>query len=238
MLPAMSVKDIAALLRGNPVFASVSARDLDALAGLVVEESHRARDYLFLEGDPSRWLFIVKTGHVKILRHSRTGKDVVLELLGPGEVVGGVAVIEKRPYPAAAQATEPTVVFKVPAEPIIALAERHPPFIREMALMLGRRLRTAHDSVTSLAVDPVEATGLGPVAPRGPRRQQGEARCRTALSSHAAEPGRHDGHDCRDDHPRPEPMDEGWRADGRGGPPRAGGSGRAPRARRGPDRLA
>jgi CRP/FNR family transcriptional regulator len=82
---------------------------------------------------------------------------VVLDLLGPGEVFGGVAVIEKRPYPAAAQATEPTVVLKIPADPMIALAERHPALIKEMALMLGRRLRAAHDSVKSLAVDPVEA---------------------------------------------------------------------------------
>jgi len=66
-------------------------------------------------------------------------------------------VIEKRPYPSAAQATESTVVLKIPADPMIALAERHPAFIKEMALMIGRRLRAAHDSVTSLAVDPVEA---------------------------------------------------------------------------------
>jgi CRP/FNR family transcriptional regulator len=86
---------------------------------------------------------------------------VVLELLGPGEVFGGVAVIEKRPYPASAQATETTVVLKIPAPPVIALAERHPSFIREMALMIGRRLRAAHDSVKSLAVDPVEARLAG-----------------------------------------------------------------------------
>jgi CRP-like cAMP-binding protein len=82
---------------------------------------------------------------------------VVLDLLGPGEIFGGVAVIERRPYPASAQATEPTVVLKIPADPMIALAERHPAFIKEMALMIGRRLRAAHDSVASLAVDPVEA---------------------------------------------------------------------------------
>jgi len=110
-----------------------------------------------MEGDPSRWFYLVKSGHVKIVRHSKTGKDVVLELLGPGEVFGGVAVIEKRPYPAAAQATESAVVLKIPADPMIALAERHPAFIKEMALMIGRRLRAAHDSVKSLAVDPVEA---------------------------------------------------------------------------------
>ena len=68
-----------------------------------------------------------------------------------------VAVIEKRPYPAAAQAVEPTAVLKVPAETLVAATERHPDLIKEMALMIGRRLREAHDAVKSLSVDPVEA---------------------------------------------------------------------------------
>jgi CRP/FNR family transcriptional regulator len=153
----MSAKEIAALLGGNPVFAGIPARDIEALAAVALEEAHRARAAIFMEGDASRWFYLVRSGHVKIVRHSKAGKDVVLELLGPGEIFGGVAVIEKRPYPASAQATEPTVVLKIPADPVIALAERHPTFIKEMALMIGRRLRTAHDSVASLAVDPVEA---------------------------------------------------------------------------------
>jgi CRP-like cAMP-binding protein len=85
------------------------------------------------------------------------GKDVVRELLGPGEIFGGVAVIARRPYPASAQATEPSDVVKIPADVVVGLAERHPPVVREMALLIGRRLRAAHDSVKSLSVEPVEA---------------------------------------------------------------------------------
>jgi CRP/FNR family transcriptional regulator len=153
----MSAKEIAAFLAGNPVLAGIPARELESLARVALEEAHRARAAIFMEGDAARWFYLVRSGHVKIVRHSRAGKDVVLELLGPGEIFGGVAVIEKRPYPASAQATEPTVVLKIPADPMIALAERYPAFIKEMALMIGRRLRAAHDSVASLAVDPVEA---------------------------------------------------------------------------------
>jgi CRP/FNR family transcriptional regulator len=153
----MATKDVAAFLRANPVFAGIPAREIDAVAAFVAEEPYRARAYIFEEGDAPSCFYVVKSGHVKIVRHSKTGKDVVLELLGAGEVFGGVAVIEKRPYPASAQATEPTVVLRIPADPVIALAERHPGFIKEMALMIGRRLRAAHDSVKSLAVDPVEA---------------------------------------------------------------------------------
>ena len=157
----MSTKDVSGFLRANPVFAGIPGREIEAVAALVTEEAHRARAYIFAEGDTPSWFYVVRSGHVKIVRHSKTGKDVVLELLGAGEVFGGVAVIEKRPYPASAQATEPTVVLKIPSDPVIALAERHPGFIKEMALMIGRRLRAAHDSVKSLAVDPVEARLAG-----------------------------------------------------------------------------
>ena len=153
----MPAKDTVALLRSMPVFASLPPREIESLAALAIEESHRARAGIFTEGDAARWLYVVKSGHVKIVRQSRAGKDVVLDLLGPGEIFGGVAVIERRPYPASAVASEASVVLKIPAEPMIAVAERYPAFIREMALMIGRRLRDAHDSVKALAVDPVEA---------------------------------------------------------------------------------
>ena len=144
-------------LKSNPVFASLPAREIDALAAATREDPVRARNYIFMEGDPAESLCIVKSGRVRIVRHSKAGKDVILELLGPGEIFGGVAVIENRPYPASAQAVEASVILKISAQALIAVSDRHPSVIRELALMIGRRLRTAHDSMKSLAVDPVEA---------------------------------------------------------------------------------
>lgn len=151
------LESIQAFLRSNPLFAGLPAREVEALAAVARVESLRQREYVFMEGDRAEWLCLVKSGRVKILRHTRTGREVVLEFLGAGEIFGGVAVLERRPYPATAQTVEPSVIVKIPAEPVIALAERHPALIREMALLIGRRLRAAHDSVKSLAVDPVEA---------------------------------------------------------------------------------
>lgn len=153
----MTTEETTTFLRGCAVFAGIPAREVSDLASGAHEQSYRGREYVFMEGEPAEWFCLVRTGRVKIVRASRGGKDVVLELLGPGEPFGGVAVIEGRPYPASAQATEPSVVLKIAREPIVALTERHPGIIREMALMIGRRLRAAHDSVRSLAADPVEA---------------------------------------------------------------------------------
>src|SRR5215831_19038479 len=114
MLVAMTAIDRATLLRANPIFAGIPAPEINALARLATEETHAARAFVFMEGDAARWLYIVRSGHVKIVRHSKTGKDVVLELLGAGEIFGGVAVLEKRPYPAAAQATERALPSSLP----------------------------------------------------------------------------------------------------------------------------
>jgi CRP/FNR family transcriptional regulator len=153
----MSSDDMATFLRQRAIFASLPEREIQALAAAATEEMHRARDYVFMEGDPPRWFYLVKSGHIKVLLHAKSGRDVVIELLGPGEVLGGVAVIEKRPFPATAQATERSVVVKLPADVMIAVAERWPAFIRELALLIGRRLRAAHDAMKSLAADPAEA---------------------------------------------------------------------------------
>jgi CRP/FNR family transcriptional regulator len=144
-------------IRGNPIFAGLPARELTALVAAARDASYRAREYVFTEGDPAAAFCLVKRGHVKILRHAKSGKDVVLDLLGPGEAFGGVAVIERRLYPASAQTTEPTVVTKIPQDVICALADRYPSIVREMALLIGQRLRDAHMNVTSLASAPVEA---------------------------------------------------------------------------------
>jgi len=157
MVAPMAAGAYAQTLKSNPVFASLPSREIDALATVTREDSVEIRDYVFMEGDPAEFLCIVKSGRIRIVRHSGSGKDVAFDLLGPGEIFGGVAVIERRPYPASAQAVEASVILKIPAHALISLSERHASIVRELALVIGRRLRAAHDSVTSLVADPVEA---------------------------------------------------------------------------------
>jgi signal-transduction protein with cAMP-binding, CBS, and nucleotidyltransferase domain len=87
---AQSSGRAADLLRSHPVFAGLPAADLAALATSAREQRLQAREDIFTEGDPSSWFCLVVDGRVRIFRQSKGGKDVVLELLGPGEPFGGV----------------------------------------------------------------------------------------------------------------------------------------------------
>jgi CRP-like cAMP-binding protein len=57
-------------LRSSPVPAALPAKEPAALAAVARDERYRARDYIFMEGDPALWFCLVKTGRVRIFRQS------------------------------------------------------------------------------------------------------------------------------------------------------------------------
>ena len=64
----MSAPEAAALLKASAVFAGLPDRDITAVAAVAQEARCRPREYVFMEGDPAHWLYVVKTGRVKIFR--------------------------------------------------------------------------------------------------------------------------------------------------------------------------
>jgi CRP-like cAMP-binding protein len=87
----MSSQDAVTMLGTHPAFAALPARELEAFDEVTIETSYRAREYVPKEGHPALWSCVVKPGRVKILRQSRAGKDVALDVLGPGDALCAVA---------------------------------------------------------------------------------------------------------------------------------------------------
>ena len=88
----MATRNAAEVIRASSMLAGLSDGDLVTLATAARAERIGARQHVFMEGDPADWFCLVVSRRVKIFRESRDGKEVVLELLGPGEPFGGVAV--------------------------------------------------------------------------------------------------------------------------------------------------
>jgi hypothetical protein len=66
MLPTMLAKDASAFLKTSPVFAVLPAREIAALGEVVVEEAHRPREYIFMEGEGGR-LVLADPGALRAL---------------------------------------------------------------------------------------------------------------------------------------------------------------------------
>jgi CRP-like cAMP-binding protein len=82
MISAMPASAVVEFLRRNPVFAAVPDKEIQALAAVTRTERYRTHEFIFMEGDPAAGFYLVQSGHVKILRQARSGREVVLELLG------------------------------------------------------------------------------------------------------------------------------------------------------------
>jgi CRP-like cAMP-binding protein len=144
------------ILKKSLFFSTVPEPVQREVGSLFNEETYQRDDYIFFEGDKPEWFYIVKEGRVKLVKHSDTGKDVILQVFATGDMFGEVSLFDHKPYAASAQAMETSIIMKLGRKDFLLFFGRHPFISTEMIMELGRQLREAHATIKSLAVDRVE----------------------------------------------------------------------------------
>lgn len=130
----------------------------------------------FSEGQPSTHVWAVREGLVHIVKSGPGGREIVLEVIPPGELFGAVVALEDRPYPGSAIAAEATTAWRVPAQLVREICQRHPTLRSAILALVTTRLRSAHERLQSVALEPVEqrlARMLLALAPKIGRRENG-----------------------------------------------------------------
>lgn len=122
-----------------PLLSALRPDDREALAPLCRMRGFEKGETIFREGDPADRIHFVVLGRVKIVK-AAGGRDVILEILGPGEPVGTVAVFERRPFPASAVTLEGTSILSIPEREFFQLLETRPEMMRRLLAGLTYRL--------------------------------------------------------------------------------------------------
>lgn len=128
------------LIQRVPIYRRLSEQDRAGLAKVCHVETYDRGDTVFTEGDPASDFFTVVEGRVKVIKGTPDGKMVILEIFGPGDPVGAVAVYEELPYPATAMALEPTICLRIPKTDFYGLLESRPSLVRGLLMALTHRL--------------------------------------------------------------------------------------------------
>ena len=142
------------LFRGLPMLRGLPPHDVVGIDGERVELD--AGERLFSQGEPASFVYGVVTGRVQITKQSPGGRELALEVLGPGEIIAVVAVLRGIPLPATATAMEPAACVRVPAAPFLKLVEKHPQVATRLLDVVARRLVDSGASRLALATEPVE----------------------------------------------------------------------------------
>ena len=115
-----------ASIDGLKGFRTLSAADRAQIAAATREHQVPAGKVLFGERQPADSVWAVKEGLVHIVKHGPEGREIVLEVIPPGELFGAIVALENRPYPASAVAVEPSVVWRMPASLARDLCHKYP----------------------------------------------------------------------------------------------------------------
>ncbi|WP_181708251.1 Crp/Fnr family transcriptional regulator [Chthonobacter rhizosphaerae] len=136
---------LVAALSTNDVFAGLGEDTLAAIADLCVSRTLADGETLFLKGDPGDALFCVRRGRILIIASTAGGKQLILNVLGSGDVFGEIALLDGRPRTADAVAGEPTEVLMIRRADFKDLLRRQPEIAVRLIELLCARLRWTSD---------------------------------------------------------------------------------------------
>jgi len=156
MMKESDLSMITEILKKSEAFSELSDAEIKRIAMFFEKKGFKKGEYIFMEDDPSEWLYIVASGRVKIVKHSLTGRDIILEIITPGGIFGGVAVLDKRPFPASAQAMESVDVIRISRRRLFEIIEEYPILKFSMIKAFSDRLRDAHETLKDIATERVE----------------------------------------------------------------------------------
>ena len=128
-------------LQHVPIFADLSATELNFLAERAVPRDYAPGEVIFTEGEPCAGLLVVETGKVRIYKSSPNGREQVLSLEGPGSSIAELPVFDGGNYPASTAALEATRLYFIRKQDFHSLCLVHPNVALKVLKVVGSRLR-------------------------------------------------------------------------------------------------
>jgi len=128
------------LLARLPLLRGLSPGELATLTPRFREDHYDRDAHIFYEGDPAARFWVVKAGQVKIVKAGESGKEVVIEVIPPGEAFGGATMLMPN-QPATAQALSDLLTLSLSVAEYKQLLQDYPIVGVHVIEMLGERMR-------------------------------------------------------------------------------------------------
>jgi CRP/FNR family cyclic AMP-dependent transcriptional regulator len=141
-----------AVLKTVPLFASFQEDQLRMLTTVVSRKSAPRANTVMAGGDPTDSLYIILSGRVKIMMSDSDGKEVILSILGPGEFVGEMGLIDDEPRSASVVTLEPCELLSIAKRDFKKCMGDNFEMAMTVMRSLVRRLREADRKIGSLAL--------------------------------------------------------------------------------------
>lgn len=106
----------------------------------------KTNEILFNEGDFPDNMYIVRNGQISIF-NSKNGVENQLAIVGPGELIGELAMFDKKPRSASAKALSDSSVVILPYPQLEKQMETLPDWVKIIMKTMGEKLRIANQKL-------------------------------------------------------------------------------------------
>lgn len=139
------------LIRDVPLLAKLAEEDLRALASHGKVRNHKASEVIVREGAPGDSLHVVIEGVVRVTVGSKSGGEAIVAMLGPGEFVGDLALLDGKPRSASAIASQKTKTLVVTRHDFTSWLNERPKAAFALLEALSLRVRRTDEQLADLA---------------------------------------------------------------------------------------
>lgn len=144
-------------LRGIPLFRNLGEKDLADIAGLLIDRKFPRDAVIFEDGSLGDYMYLIHEGQVKITKMSEDGREKILEILGPGDFFGEMALLDREPRSASVKTTTACVLLALSRQDFLGLLKQDHELTLELLRELARRLRETDEQIRGLSFERVES---------------------------------------------------------------------------------
>ena len=141
-----------AILSGISLFRGLPARELERLAPLLHERSFPSDTNVITAEEKADSVYVILEGTAKVYMTHTDGQEVILAILGPGEIVGEMSAADSHGRSASVLTLEDSTLLWMERHTFLTSMEQMPTVARNLVGILSRRLRLADTHARSLAV--------------------------------------------------------------------------------------
>lgn len=132
------------VLRASTVFGVLPDEELATLAQGASVGEFQPGEILWLRGDRPRFVGVVGAGFVRMSQTTASGREVAVELMGPGHTLGLLSAIEDRPFPLDAVAITSVRLVRLDPERAVEAYERSDELKDRLVRRTTERLKAAY----------------------------------------------------------------------------------------------
>jgi len=144
------------LISSLPAFAGLDGADLDVILSRARSSRFPKESEVFRQGEDAQSFYLLLSGHIRVVRTSPEGHQVIARYINEGELFGIAMALGRSTYPATAVAAVDCVVLAWPNSAWPELQSRFPTFGASTYRTVGQRLQETQAQVMEMSTQQVE----------------------------------------------------------------------------------